>query len=107
MPTPFIDPRLATWTDAVPTATRVFPAGDALLVTVPHDPAGATAHARLETADGRAVWHGEGEPMDGHATTRFAVPLEDMAGGVGALVIDTSHGTQRTPVGVVQSASNP
>lgn len=102
MPTPFIDPRLETWTDAVPTATRVFPAGDVLLVTLPHDAAATSAHARLETADGRQVWQGEGEPMDGQASTRFAVPLDEMAGRVGTLVIDTSHGTQRIAVGVVR-----
>src|SRR5690606_28754082 len=36
MPTVFVDERLARWTTAMPTATRVFPEGDVLSVTVPH-----------------------------------------------------------------------
>lgn len=103
MPTAFADTRLARWTTAMPTATRVFPAGDVLTVTVPHDPATPpTVH--LTTEGGRVVWEGAGTPVDGAAAVQFVVPLDAIASSVGDLVIRNAHGAARTAIGVVGSS---
>jgi VWFA-related protein len=98
MPTAFADTRLARWTAAMPTATRVFPAGDVLTVTVPHDPATQpTVH--LATEEGRVVWEGAGTPVDG--AVQFVVPLDGIGSAVGDLVVRNAHGAARTTIGIV------
>ncbi|WP_291984101.1 VWA domain-containing protein [Luteitalea sp.] len=100
VPTPFIDPRLSRWTDLAPTTARVFPKGDVLSVTAPHDPEKGPAHARLVLPDGRTAWEGPSQPLEGTNAVRFVVPLDE-AVNVSALVVTTSHGTQRLPVGII------
>ena len=100
VPTPFIDPRLGRWTDMPPTTARVFPKGDVLTVTVPHVLASGPSQARLVLPDGQTAWEGSGQPLEGTNAVRFVVPLDD-AQDVSALVVTTSHGTQRLPVGII------
>jgi hypothetical protein len=100
VPTPFVDPRLSRWTDVAPTTARVFPKGDVLSVTAPHDPDKGPAQARLVLPDGRTAWEGPSQPLEGTNAVRFVVPLDD-AVDVSALIVTTSHGTQRLPVGII------
>jgi VWFA-related protein len=100
MPTPFSDQRLAPWTSAMPTATRVFPEGDILSVTVPQTATGP-ATARLSDATGTGLWEGAGTPLDGAAGTRFVVPLENVSCPVCDLTIQTGEGLVRTTIGIV------
>ena len=100
VPTPFIDPRLGRWTDMPPTTARVFPKGDVLTVTVPHVLASGPSQARLVLPNGQTAWEGSGQHLEGTSAVRFVVPLDD-AQDVSALVVTTSHGTQRLPVGII------
>lgn len=102
MPTVFSDERLAAWTAAMPTATRVFPEGDVLTVTVP-DAAPSRAVARLTNADGRVVWEGTGAPVPvpGVSAAQFVVPLEGVGTPVSELTVEGSQGRVRTTIGVV------
>jgi len=102
MPTAFVDERLARWTAALPTATRVFPEGDMLTVTAPHA-AATPATAHLTNAAGQALWKGTGEPVDGASAVRFVVPLEGLDTPVCDLMIETSHGRSRTTIGIVST----
>jgi VWFA-related protein len=102
MPTPFVDKSLNRWVAETPTATRVFPEGDLLTVTVPHRAGAETAAARLTDAHGRVVWSGEGVPVDGLPdAARFLVPLQQVGSALCDLVIDSSYGTTRTTLGIV------
>jgi VWFA-related protein len=102
MPTVFVDQRLASWTAAMPTATRVFPEGDVLTVTAPHASATpATAH--LMNAAGQVLWQGTGEPVDGLSAVRFVVPLEGVKTPVCDLIVETSHGRSRSTIGIVST----
>jgi VWFA-related protein len=104
MPTVFSDERLSRWTSAIPTATRVFPEGDVLTVTVPH--VGPTpANARLSDAAGKVVWEGSGAPIDGGSAVRFIIPLERLGIPVCDLAVETSYGAVRTTIGLVSIAS--
>ncbi len=105
MPTVFVDERLARWTTAMPTTTRVFPEGDVLTVTVPHA-ASTPARARLVRGDGRVVWEGEGTPVSGEAAARFTVPLQGVGSPVCDLVVENSHGLMRATLGIVSPASD-
>jgi hypothetical protein len=100
MPTVFSDERLAPWTAAIPTATRVFPEGDVLTVTVP-DAAPSRAAARLTNADGRVVWEGAGAPIEGASAAQFLVPLEGIGTPVSELTVEGTQGRVRTTIGVV------
>jgi hypothetical protein len=100
MPTAFSEERLAPWTAAMPTATRVFPEGDVLTVTVP-DAAPSRATARLTNADGRVVWEGTGAPVEGASAAQFVVPLEGIGTPVSELTVDGTLGRARTTIGVV------
>ena len=98
MPTAFADQRLAAWTTVMPTATRVFPAGDVLTVTVPH--AGpALATAELSNTAGTVVWNGPGTPIGDGSAVQFVVPL-GVASTVSDLVVKTSYGTGRTTIAI-------
>jgi VWFA-related protein len=100
MPTVFSDQRLAGWTSAMPTATRVFPEGDLLTVTVPHR--GTTpASARLSSAAGKVVWEGSGSAVDGASAARFTVPLEQVDSAVCELRVESSYGIVRTTIGIL------
>lgn len=100
MPTVYADARLARWTTAMPTATRVFPDGDLLTVTVPHD-ASTAPTVRLVDAAGRVVWEGAGTPLTGASAVQFVVPLDGVGSPVGELVIESGRGTARTTIGIV------
>jgi hypothetical protein len=100
MPTVFVDGRLARWTTAVPTATRTFPAGDALTVTMPHTVA-ASATARLANADGEVVWKGSGTPIANASGTQFVIPLDRVTSSVCDLTVEGSHGIVRTRIGIL------
>jgi VWFA-related protein len=100
MPTVFADQRLARWTTVMPTATRVFPEGDVLTITVPHS-AAPRAAARLSNAAGQIVWEGSGTPLDNASAVQFVVPLERVGSPVCDLTIETSHGLVRTTIGIV------
>jgi hypothetical protein len=100
MPTPFSDQRLAQWTSAMPTATRVFPEGDLLSVIVPQTATGP-ATARLSDAAGTGLWEGAGTPLEGAAAMRFVVPLEGIGCPVCDLTIETGNGQVRTTIGIV------
>lgn len=100
MPTAFADGRLAHWTVAMPTATRVFPEGDVLTVTVPHaTPTPPTV--RLTDEAGRVVWDGAGSPVTGAAAMQFVVPLDGVGSALGALIIEGPGGASRTTIGIV------
>ena len=100
MPTVFADERLTRWTTVMPTATRVFPEGDVLTVTVPHT-AGAPATARLSNATGEIVWEGSGAPIESAPAVQFVVPLDRVGSPVCDLTIENSHGVVRTTIGIV------
>jgi VWFA-related protein len=102
MPTAFADPRLARWTTVMPTATRAFPAGDVLTITVPH----AAATARLSNAAGDTVWKGSGAPIEGNAGAQFVVPLQEIALRVCNLTVETASGDGRTTIGIVPRATD-
>lgn len=105
MPTPFVDQAISRWTSDTPTATRVFPQGDVLTVTVPHRVAAGAATGRLTAADGRLVWQGESEGINDSAVlARIVVPLDAAPPGVYELAVDSSHGTSRVTIGVVGPA---
>jgi hypothetical protein len=101
MPTVFVDGRLARWTAVMPTATRTFPAGDVLTVTVPHTAASATA--RLSNEGGEVVWTGSASPVVNASGAQFAVPLDRVTSPVGEVTIDGSHGVVRTRIGIASS----
>ena len=100
MPTVFSDARLAPWTVPVPTATRVFPEGDVLTLTVPHATA-APVTARLTNATGNVVWEGTGAPVDGAPAVQFVVPLEGTSTPVCDITVESSQGRARTTIGLV------
>ena len=100
MPTVFTDPRLERWTAAMPTATRVFPQGDVLTVTVPHA-AATPATARLSCPDGEVVWEGAGERLGGVPAMQFVVPLDGVGAPVCDLSVDAGAGRVATTVGIV------
>jgi VWFA-related protein len=100
MPTVYADERLARWTTVMPTATRVFPEGDVLTVTVAHNTA-APATARLSNAAGNAVWEGSGVPIANASAVQFVIPLENVGSPVCDLIVEGSHGLVRTTIGVV------
>ena len=100
MPTVFSDGRLARWTSAIPTATRVFPEGDVLTVTVPQTAAGP-ATARLSNAAGDIVWEGSGASIEGASAVQFVVPLERRGSPVYNLTIKSGDGVVRTTIGIV------
>jgi VWFA-related protein len=100
MPTVFSDQRLSPWTSAIPTATRVFPEGDVLTVTVPHSGT-APATARLSSAAGKVVWEGSGAAVEGASASRFIVPLERVGSAVCELRVDSSYGVVRTTIGIL------
>jgi VWFA-related protein len=102
MPTVFVDKSLEPWTKAMPTATRVFPAGDVLTVTVPHRASAGPAIARLSDGDGRVMWQAEGRPVDGLSdSVQVTIPLDNLDAQVCDLTVETSHGTMRTTIGIV------
>ena len=100
MPTVFSDERLALWTAAMPTATREFPEGDILTVTVPGAVASRTT-ARLTNTAGRVVWEGAGAPVEGAVAARFVVPLEGIGTPVCDLTVEGTQGSEHTTIGVV------
>ena len=100
MPTVFSDARLARWTSAIPTATRVFPEGDVLTVTVPQTAVGPAA-ARLSNAAGEVVWEGSGSSIEGASAVQFVVPLERKGSPVYDLTIKNGDGVVRTTIGIV------
>jgi len=100
MPTAFSDGRLARWTSEIPTATRVFPEGDVLTVTVPHTAAGP-ATARLSNAAGEVVWEGSGTPIEGASAVQFVVSLNRVGSPVCDLTVENSVGLVRTTIGIV------
>jgi VWFA-related protein len=101
MPTLFVDDRVTTWVDPLPTTTRVFPIGDALTITAPH--AGtAPARASLASLDGQAVRTASMLPAPAQAAVRFLLPLDGIAKGPYQLIVETSRGRLRTPIGVVE-----
>jgi VWFA-related protein len=104
MPTVFSDERLSRWTSAMPTATRVFPEGDVLTVTVPHS-GPAPAIARLTDAAGKVIWEGSGSGVEGASAARFAVPLEHVGSPVCDLAVQSSYGAARTTIGIVSLRS--
>jgi hypothetical protein len=100
MPTVFSDQRLAAWTSAMPTATRVFPEGDLLTVTVPHS--GTTpASAQLSSAAGEVVWEGSGAAVEGALAASFIVPLAHVGSAVCELRVESSYGIVRTTIGIL------
>jgi VWFA-related protein len=104
MPTVFTDPRLARWTTVTPTATRVFPDGDVLTVTVPQT-AGGPAAARLVNGRGEVVWEGEGARLEGAAAARFVIPVPAGCSPACGLALHTKDGVVRTTIGVVPAAN--
>jgi VWFA-related protein len=105
MPTLFADQRLATWISAMPTATRVFPEGDVLTITLPT--AAAPAAARLAKASGEVVWEGRSTPAPNAPAVQFVIPLQGMASAVCELTVETSQGTARTTLGIVSADATP
>jgi VWFA-related protein len=101
MPTVFADERLAPWTTAMPTATRVFPPQDVLTVTVPHNGT-APATAQLIDEAGRVVWQGSATPIANAASAQFLVPLDVIDSSVGDLTVTSSSGTRRTTIGIAR-----
>jgi VWFA-related protein len=99
MPTVFADERLAAWTAVMPTATRVFPQGDVLTVTVPHTGL-SPATAQLRNQAGAVLWDGSGTPIDKTSAVQFVVPLDRVDSPVGDLTVTTSHGLGRTTIGI-------
>ena len=106
MPTVFTDPRLARWTDVTPTATRVFPEGDVLTVTVPHG-SRTPANARMSNAAGEVVWKGEGTAVEGLAAVQFVVPLDRAGCPVCDLTIEAGENVVRTTIGIVLAKTTP
>jgi hypothetical protein len=102
MPTAFSDERLARWTSVIPTATRVFPEGDLLTVTVPYSAAGP-ATARLSDAAGASVWEGTGVAVEGAAAVRFVVPLDRVDCSVCDLTVKGGPDVVRTTIGIVSA----
>jgi hypothetical protein len=99
MPTVFTDARLTPLTGVMPTATRVFPAGDVLTVTVAHT--GSTpATAQLTTTTGQVVWEGSGTQVENASAARFVVPLEHISSAVCDLIVTTTYGVGRTSIGI-------
>jgi VWFA-related protein len=105
MPTAFTDDRLARWTTVTPTATRVFPEGDVLTITVPH--AGGPATARLLSPIGGVIWEGAGLPLESAAAVRFAVPVAGACSPACDLTVQSSSGLVRTALGVVPARIDP
>jgi hypothetical protein len=100
MPTVLSDERLARWTSTIPTATRVFPEGDVLTVTVPHTgPEPVTA--RLSNAAGEVVWEATGAPIESASAVQFVVPLDRIGSPVCDLIIESGHDLVRTTIGIV------
>lgn len=100
MPTVFADERLTPWTMVMPTATRVFPAGDLLTISVEHSgPAPATAQLLSEA--GAVIWEGSGTPVAHTSFAQFVVPLDVADATVCDLTIKSSHGVGRTTIGIV------
>ena len=104
MPTVFSDPRLAPWTSVMPTATRVFPAGDVLTVTVPYA-AVQPPTARLSNAAGESVWEGTSVPVEGVPAARFLLPLDGVTCGVCDLTVTSGSETVRTTIGIVPASA--
>jgi VWFA-related protein len=100
MPTPFTDKRLAPWMAVMPTATRVFPQGDVLTVTLGQSSSGP-ATARLLNAAGELVWEASGSEVQDGSTVQFVVPLDGVAPGVYDLAIESGARPVRTVIGVV------
>jgi hypothetical protein len=100
MPTVFADERLTRWTNETPTATRVFPEGDTLTITVPHA-AEAPATARLSTQTGEVAWQGSGAQIEGASAARFVVSLGQASSPQCDLTIQSSYGVVHTAIGVV------
>ena len=97
----FADGRVAAWVDPLPTTTRVFPMGDMLTMTAPH--AGAvTARATLASLDGHVVRSTLMIPVSIPGAVRFVLPLDGIAKGPYQLIVETSRGRIRTPIGVVE-----
>jgi hypothetical protein len=105
MPTAFADNRLARWTTVTPTATRVFPEGDVLTITVPHG--GGPATARLLNPAGGVVWEGAGVPIESASAVQFAVPVGGGCSPTCDLTVQSSEGLVRTAIGVVPAQSDP
>lgn len=101
MPTLFTDDRVAAWADPLPTTTRVFPIGDVLTITVPHTGASA-ASATLAALDGQAVLTAQSVPAPASSAARFVLPLGSVAKGPYQLIVETSRGRVRTPIGLVE-----
>jgi VWFA-related protein len=104
MPTVFADERLARWTTATPTATRVFLEGDLLTITVPHT-GDATATAQLSASSGEVVWKGSAVPVQETSTVQFVVSLSGIRSPVCELTVQSGYGVVRTAIGIV--AANP
>ena len=100
MPTVFADQKLTRWTTAMPTASRVFPEGDELTVTVP-DAADGPVAARLLTPAGDLVWHGSVAASEA-APAQFVVPLEKAGCDVCDLEIESAGRRGRTTIGIVR-----
>jgi VWFA-related protein len=104
MPTAFTDERLAQWTTVMPTATRVFPYGDVLTVTVAHTGL-PPATAQLANAAGEVMWEGSGTQLENASAARFVVPLEGTNTEACDLIVKTSHGVGRTRIGIASLAA--
>ena len=105
MPTVFTDDRLARWTTVTPTATRVFPEGDVLTITVPH--AGGPATARLLSPIGGVIWEGAGLPLESASAVQFTVPVAGACSPACDLTVQSSSGLVRTALGVVPARIDP
>ncbi|MGB2715137.1 MAG: VWA domain-containing protein [Vicinamibacterales bacterium] len=101
MPTVFVDERLRPWTTVMPTATRVFPAGDLLTVSVPHN-GEAPATAQLLNRAGTVVWQGSGTPIASGSSVQFLVPLERVDSPVCNLAVTSSSRTGQTTIGIAR-----
>ena len=99
MPTPFTDKRLAAWTAVMPTATRVFPRGDVLTVTVGSGSPG-TIKARLSNAAGQPVWQSSPSAPESGSAGQVTVPL-DVEPGIYDLTLETAGAVIRTTIGIV------
>jgi hypothetical protein len=74
---------------------------DVLTVTVPH--VGLTpATAELQNEVGTVIWDGSGTPLEKASAVQFVVPLERMDSAVGDLTVTTSHGRERTTIGIAK-----
>jgi hypothetical protein len=104
MPTVLADQRVAGWTEPMPTATRVFPAGDVLTVTVPYAVEGHVA-VRLETPLGDVLWTGSAAPIGKVPARQAVVPLDGVTAPVCDIVVDGPGGVVRTTIGVVSQAT--